>query len=309
MNNRFSTAIITSAVVGLLCACSPSSSQTETAAVKQETAFDRVVKTNTLRCGYATWYPGFYINPQTGNKAGFSYEIAEALGKRLGLKIEWAEEAGWGNAEQGLQTKRYDVMCAHVCNDARRTRSAYFSIPYVKEPIYTMIRSDDTRFDDNEPIANNPKYNNPDIKAVILKGTIVEFTANDVVPKAKQFDASEFNAESDLFSSVITKKADLTFNTALSIQEFSKKNPDRVKQVGEPVNFCHGSFMLPLGDDRLKNMVDSGLRELIDNGTIDQILSRHVGMQGKTWLSVAPIVPMSHNDTEYDDNYQTFYKD
>lgn len=306
MKQTLSTAITTCVIAGFLAACSPSDNKVIS---KDETAFDRVVKTGTLRCGYATWFPGFYINPQTGEKAGFSYEIAEALGKRLGLKIEWAEEAGWGNAEQGLMTKRYDAMCAHVCNDARRTKSAYFSIPYVKEPIYTMVRWDDDRFDASEPVANNPKYNNIDMKAVVLKGTIVEFTANEIVPKAKQFDASEFNAESDLFSSVITKKADLTFNTALSILEFGKKNPKQVKLVGDPVNFCNGSFMLPLGDDRLKNMVDSGMRELIDKGTIDQILSRHVGLEGQTWFSVAPQEPVTRHDADYDDNYQTYYKD
>lgn len=299
MIQHMTTVIMTSVIAGLLFACSPSD---HNAVAQQETVFDRVVRTGTLRCGYATWFPGFYIDPRVGEKAGFSYEIAEELGKRLGLKIEWAEETGWGTAEQGLKTGRYDAMCAHVCNDSRRTKSAYFSIPYVKEPIYTMVRWDDNRFDPSEPVAGNPTYNNPAIKAVVLKGTIVEFTAHDIVPKAQTIDASEFNAESDLFSAVITKKADLTFNTALSILEFGKKNPKKTKFVGDPVNFCNGSFMLPLGDDRLKNMIDTGMRELIDKGIIDQIMARHVGLQGQTWFSVKspePVVERSYDDSDY----------
>lgn len=250
------------------------------AADKDETAFDRVVRTQTLRCGYATWFPGFYVDTKTGKKAGFSYEIAEALGKRLGLKIEWAEETGWGTAEQGLITKRYDAMCAHVCDDARRTKSAYFSIPYVREPIYLMTRAEDHRFDQDVQKANDPS-----IKAVIMRGTAVEFTANDFFPKAKTFDASELSAESDIFSSVMTKKADVSFNTALSIKSFSEKNPDLVKSVGEPVNYCNGAFLLPLGDDRLKNMIDSGMRELLDKGIMDDILTRNIGKSGVTWFA------------------------
>jgi ABC-type amino acid transport substrate-binding protein len=142
-----------------------------------------------------------------------------------------------------------------------------------------MTRFDDHRFDQNTTIVNNPE-----IKAVVLKGTIFEFTANDTFPNVKQFDASEFNAESDVFSSVITKKADVTFNTALSIESFDKKNPNQVKAVGEPVNYCYGAFMLPLGDDRLKNMLDAGMNELIDKGYIDEIVSRNIGEKGKTWF-------------------------
>jgi ABC-type amino acid transport substrate-binding protein len=276
-NHIFITAfIITAAIFNVAC------SKSDIVKINpQESTFDRVVRTGTIRCGYATWFPGFYVDPNTGKKAGFSYEIAEALGKRLGLKIEWAEEAGWGNAEQGLNAKRYDAMCAHVCNDAKRTKTAYFSIPYIKEPIYTMVRADDKRFD-----SDLSKINNPKIKAVVLKGTIVEFTANDSFPMAKTFDASEFNAESDLFSSVITKKADVTFNTALSITSFDKKNSNQVKWVGQPVNYCNGSFMLPLGDDRFKNMIDAGMNELIDKNIINDIVSRNIGEKGQLWLDV-----------------------
>jgi ABC-type amino acid transport substrate-binding protein len=266
--------------IALCCVVAVSCSKIEHAS-QDESAFDRINRTGTIRCGYATWFPGFYIDPNTGDKAGFSFDIAEELGKRLGLKIEWTEEAGWGHAEQGLKTKRYDMMCAHVCNDAKRTKSAYFSIPYVKEPIYAMTRFDDTRFD--ESLSG---LNQDNIKAVVLRGTIVEFTARDSFPHAKIFDASDFNAESDLFSSVITKKADVTFNTALSVHSFNEKNPNLVKTIGEPVNYCNGSFMLPLGDDRLKNMVDAGMSELIDKGMIDDIITRHIGHKDRLWYSV-----------------------
>ncbi|HEY1096612.1 MAG TPA: transporter substrate-binding domain-containing protein [Alphaproteobacteria bacterium] len=277
MKQKILTTILILGIVAFSAACSKSDVTKLSAG---EDTFDRVIRTGTIRCGYATWFPGFYVDPNTGKKAGFSYEIAEMLGKRLGLKIEWTEEAGWGNAEQGLQTKRYDAMCAHVCNDAKRTKSAYFSIPYLKEPMYVMARADDTRFDHDLSLINNPA-----IKAVILKGSIFEFTANDAFPKMKTFDASEFNAESDLFSSVITKKADVTFNTALSISSFDKKSPGKIKAVGEPVNYCSGAFMLPLGDDRFKNMVDSGMQELIDKGYIDDIVTRSIGKKGKLWFS------------------------
>lgn len=252
----------------------------------EETAFDRVVKTGTLRCGFATWAPGFYIDSKTGKKAGFSYEIAEALGKKLGLKIEWTEESGWGVAEQGLQAKRFDAMCAHVCVDARRTKAAYYSIPFLHEPIYVMTRADDQRFD-----KDLNKINDPAIKTVILRGSIFEFTANDYFPKTKTFDASELNADSDIVMSVISKKADVAFNTGLGVQNFDRANPGKIKLVGDPVRFCSGAFMLPLGDDRLKNLIDGGMNELIADGQIERIIGKFLGKDNPYWYPPSPLNP------------------
>ena len=54
--------------------------------------YDRVQKTNTIRCGYSTWDPLFYIDPKTGEKHGIFHDLMEEAGKRLDIKIVWAEE-------------------------------------------------------------------------------------------------------------------------------------------------------------------------------------------------------------------------
>ena len=70
----------------------------------QETTYDRVIRTGTLRCGYAAWYPNLIIDPNTKAKSGISYDVMEEVGRRLGLKVEWTQEAGFGSAEQDLKT-------------------------------------------------------------------------------------------------------------------------------------------------------------------------------------------------------------
>ncbi|MDB5478348.1 MAG: amino acid transporter substrate-binding protein family [Alphaproteobacteria bacterium] len=208
------------------------------------------------------------------------------LAKKLGLKIEWTEESGWGVAEQGLQSKRFDAMCAHVCIDARRTKAAYYSIPFLHEPVYLMTRADDHRYDNDLS-----KANTPDTKMVILRGSIFEFAANDYFPQAKTFDAGELNPESDIFMSILSKKADVTFNTGLSIQNFDKANPGQIKKVGDPVRFCSGAFMLPLGDDRLKNLIDGGMNELIEDGQVERIIGKFLGKDNPYWYPPSPLNP------------------
>jgi polar amino acid transport system substrate-binding protein len=258
----------------------PSQGHFNTANATQESVFDRVIRTNTLRCAYATWAPGFYVDPKTGEKKGFSVEIAEAIGKKLDLKISWAEETGWGTAEQGFTTGRYDAMCAHVCFDARRQRAATFAQPFLIEPLVVMVRADDTRFDDD-----TNKINDADLTVAVMRGSILEYMAKDYAPRAKVIDLSELGSQTDMFMALTSKKIDFAFNTGVSAENYAKANPGKIRIISQPLRHCNAGFLLPLGDERLKAMIDGATKELLANGTIDEILSRSYGANSKHWAS------------------------
>lgn len=56
--------------------------------------FDRVMKTNKLRCGYAIATPWFMKDPLSGNLSGYGYDVTMALASKAGLEVEWVEETG-----------------------------------------------------------------------------------------------------------------------------------------------------------------------------------------------------------------------
>lgn len=70
----------------------------------QETAFERVVRTNTLRCGYYVFPPITSRDVKTQKLSGLSIDMMERIGQSSGLKIEWAEEVDFGTWPQGLRT-------------------------------------------------------------------------------------------------------------------------------------------------------------------------------------------------------------
>jgi hypothetical protein len=75
----------------------------------QDTVYDRVMKSQTIRCGYGLWSVYLHKDPNTGKMGGIYYDYMEALGKNLGLKIEWTEEVGWGDYIAGLKGDRFDA--------------------------------------------------------------------------------------------------------------------------------------------------------------------------------------------------------
>ncbi|HOO50986.1 MAG TPA: hypothetical protein PLK94_06835, partial [Alphaproteobacteria bacterium] len=68
----------------------------------KETAYERVIRTGTLRCGYLTYPPLLMKDLKTGEMSGVAHDIMTEIGKRLSLDIEWTEEVGTDVMLQGI---------------------------------------------------------------------------------------------------------------------------------------------------------------------------------------------------------------
>lgn len=76
-----------------------------------ESAYERVMRTQTIRCGYVVYPPAVIQDPNTGALSGIIYDVMQEAGNLLGLEIEWAEEVGWANTVETIRTGRTDAIC------------------------------------------------------------------------------------------------------------------------------------------------------------------------------------------------------
>ena len=128
---------------------------------KKETAYERVMRTGTIRCGYALWPPNILNkDPNTGKLFGALYDITEKAAANLSLKVVWAEETGWGTWPEGLNSGRFDVFCSTGWHIAATGRSVRFvPTPIFYNPVYGYARINDMRFNDDAMAANSPNAN------------------------------------------------------------------------------------------------------------------------------------------------------
>jgi polar amino acid transport system substrate-binding protein len=267
-------------LLSMLCA---SAQKTFAADPAQESAFARIMRTGTLKCGYAVWYPNLVVDPNTKQMSGISYDLMNEIGRRTGIKIEWTQEAGFGSAEQDLKAGKYDVLCADVCFEARRTKEAYFSRPFYSAPVYLTARKEDARFDKDTSAANAP-----DVTITTYANTIFDTYKNEFFPKAKGVDVSELGADVDTMMALVTKKADAAFNNQISVDRFNKANGDKAKTVGAPLSSCNGSFMMAHGESDLKYLIDSGIEETTARGDMAKIMKKYLP-EGERYWSLPPV--------------------
>lgn len=237
----------------------------------KETAFDRIIKTNTLRCGYAIATPWLMMDMSTNRLTGVDVDVVDLIAKKIGVKIDWVEETGWGTAEQGLITGRYDMLCGSVCIDPRRDRAANYSSPFLHIPIMAIVRADDTRFDNiPDPLK---AMNSKDIKMGVKNGHVFEFIANEQFPLTEKIYGNDISDDTEFLEMLKTKKVDVAFSGQSTVDLYNEKNPEsKVKSIGA-ARFCDGAFMIPLGDERLRHMMDDAIMEINSSGQVRDILT------------------------------------
>ena len=240
----------------------------------KESAYDRVMRTQTIRCGYITWKPFFVKDPNSGALSGIFYDYTEALGKALNLKIEWTEETSWGDFPAALGSGRFDAMCAGSYPNSARARVIDFVRPILYQPAYAYTREGDKRFDNHPEAINDPQKT-----IAVVEGSTMNLIATQDFPHAKDFLMPEMTSLADSFVSVASGKADVTLSNATTAEEYMHDNPGKIRRVenSAPLSIFPNALAVGGGQDRLRRMLDIATGETLNSGTIDAILAKYPG--------------------------------
>ncbi|MGE4350587.1 MAG: substrate-binding periplasmic protein [Bdellovibrionales bacterium] len=241
-----------------------------------KTAFERVMATKTLRCGYVVYAPYFELSAKTGKPVGVMVDLMEDIGRRLGIKIVWSEEVGWGTMLEGVNNGRYDAICTEVWQTPARAMHATFSTPFGYASIYSWVRSDTVRLSE-DPL----KLNTKEVRITTMDGELGALLAQSLFPKAQTVTIPQNSSIADLFMNVVTRKADVLFQEENAAHHFLKNNPRSVRKLSpKPVAVYPMVLVLPFGDTKLKEAIDSALFEMMYSPRYDQILAPYGGSEG-----------------------------
>ena len=138
-------------------------------------------------------------------------------------------------------------------------------------------RGDDDRFKTHEDA------NKEGIVVATLPNMIIESYAMQYLPNARRINVSELGAEADMMNTVSSRKADVSFNNLISVDMYNKNHDDKIQAVRPAVDICNGSFMLPHGDDRLKNLIDGAINEIIASGQMPGIYTKYMPDNPDYW--------------------------
>lgn len=251
--------------------------------VQKETAFDRVMRTGVIRCGYASAPPLLMKDPNTGVISGIGYESMEVVGKALSLKIDWAEEIGWATFPAALNSGRIDAFCVGAWPSAARAREVDQTEALSYQPYYAYVRIDDTRFDNNLEAINDPA-----VRVSVMDGDTSQIISRSDFPKATMVSLVETSNPDEMLINAITNKADVAFIEPTFATRFDANNSGKIRRVvSAPLRVFGNVYFIAQGEDKLRQMLNTALAEQHASGAIEKIIRKYEKVEGSI-LRVAP---------------------
>lgn len=248
-----------------------------------ESVYDRVMKTGTLRCGYVVWGDQLQKDPNTGEMSGMTYDLVNAVGRELGLKIEWTEETGWGTFAEGLNTGRYDMMCTLVWASGDRAKAALLTKPLAFTAMYAFARADDDRFE-----SGLQSLNDPAVSIAVVEGDPTQSLRARRFPNAKEVALSASTDMGAYLLTVPTGKADVMLGDSAVVAKYNESAAPEAKLKatagGTPVQMFSDVFAVKNGEERLQYLINIAIDIVNNSGEGPAI----VGPHGPTFLPAAP---------------------
>lgn len=237
----------------------------------------RVLETGKIRVAYVTAPPAVRKDANSGALSGIFVDALSLAARNLGVEAQWTEEVGWGTMIEGLKADKYDLVCTTVWPNGSRARQAQFTTPLYFTPIGVYVRKGDNRF-----TGNLRAVNSKNTRVATIDGEMAEMIARNRFPEARIVSLPQLTDITQMLLQVAEGKADITFAMTSDGERFLKANPGTLENIAyqNPIQVFPCCYMLRKDQPEFKEMLNVALRELINAGMVDDLISRYEEFPG-----------------------------
>ncbi len=213
------------------------------------------------------YLPFNYIDPDTGEPAGWDYEVWDEICKLINCTPVYVE-AAWEGMIQAVADGQFDAAADGITITEDRAEIVDFSMGYINIEQRLLVRKDETRIESIEDIVNNP-----DLKLGTQTGTTNYETAAKYLPpdRIHAFEQFPFAVQA-----LIAGDIDAVIIDEVAGQGYLGENAELLKLVGPSLSSDQLGFIFPKGSD-LVEPVNAALEELMKNGFLQAVNTKYFG--------------------------------
>jgi cyclohexadienyl dehydratase len=231
---------------------------------QQASRLDEIIKRGTLRVGMTGDYlPFSYLDKETAKFRGFDVDMAEALGKALGVKVEYVQTA-WPKLSKDFEADNFDIAMGGISITLDRQKKGMFSTSIMREGKTPIARcSDKGKY---ETLAEIDK---PGTRVIVNPGGTNERFAKANVKNA---EIKTYNDNVTIFDEIAKGNADLMMTDASETRYQQKLHAGVLCAVhpDQPFDFAEKAYWLQR-DPALKDFVDQWLHISLEDGSFKKI--------------------------------------
>jgi len=238
-------------------------------AAEKESAYDRVMRTGVLRCGFAPWPPYFNLDPNTQKLSGLSKDLSDDIAELLGWKIEYIQVVV-GQEVTDLASGKVDAVCGASPWVISSIKYVDYTKPYFYVAVYAYGRAEEARFSTLDHL------NSPEVSFVGIDGDLSTDLVQSGFPQAKISTLPATTDPSQMLLNVATKKADVVIVDPPTVSLFSQNNPGKIKIIGaHPIAVYGGGFSVKKAENDLLNTLSEAVNAVINTGQADRVLKKY----------------------------------
>ena len=231
---------------------------------QQTSRLDDIVKRGSLRVGMTGDYlPFSYFDRATSKFRGFDVDMAEALGKALGVKVAYVRTA-WPQLMKDFEAEDFDIAMGGVSITLDRQKKGMFSTPVMREGKTPIARCADK--DKYQTIAD---IDRPGTRVIVNPGGTNERFARANIKSA---EIRTYDDNVTIFDEIANGNADLMMTDASETRYQQKLHAGVLCAVhpDRPFDFAEKAYWLQR-DPALKGFVDQWLHIAREDGSFAKI--------------------------------------
>jgi polar amino acid transport system substrate-binding protein len=213
------------------------------------------------------YLPFNYYDPETGEPAGWDYEVWNEICRLLNCVPSFVE-TGWEGMIQAVADGQFDAAADGITITEDRAQIVDFSVGYISIEQRLLVRADDERIESIEDIVANEDLVLGTQTGTTNYETALQYLAEERIQAFEQFPfAVQALIAGDIDAVIIDEVAGLGYQG---------ENAEALKLVGPSMSSDQLGFAFPLGSD-LVEPVNEALRAMVGNGFFDEINPQYFG--------------------------------
>lgn len=235
-----------------------------TASAEQPSRLDNIILRGTLRVGMTGDYlPFTYFDPATSAFRGFDVDMADALGKALGVRVEYVHTT-WPKLSTDFDADRFDIAMGGISVTPERSEKGLFSPPIMQEGKTPIARCADTG--KYQTLADIDK---PGTRVIVNPGGTNEGFARAHVAHA---DIRVYPDNVRIFDEIAAGRADLMITDSSETRYQQKLHPGVLCAIHPDQPFDHAQKAYWMQRDAaLRAFVDHWVKQAIGDGSFARI--------------------------------------
>ena len=210
----------------------------------------------------ATFIPMSFVNDQ-GALDGFEVDLIKEVVKNAGFDYELVN-VEWGGLFGGLITKKFDLVISSITILEERKNRMAFSIPYLQSGVAVLVRKDIQDVDSLEKLS--------EIEATV--GAQINTTSYYFLQKHEGIKIKTYEKFGHAVIDLANKGVDGVVGDSVQVNYYFNKNKELIKNsrfLGSRMTSELYGIVLNKENIELKRKIDSSLKELLNNGTVQEL--------------------------------------